>query len=147
MHVTHTESLPALMPASEPSPARLFVVEDSDVVRSLWRAVVARIAGLYLTGEFSRASAAITAIRREPPHLVLLDVNLSDGNGMEVLRVVAAEYPMTKVIVVSNCADPIHRRYFTEAGAYAFYDKSHELAAMRRTLERLAGGRSPATLS
>jgi DNA-binding NarL/FixJ family response regulator len=149
MYVTATESSSsaAPMPAGDSRPSQVFVVEDSDVVRALWRTVVAKIAGLSLRGEFNRASTAIAAIRREPPHVVLLDINLSDGNGMEVLRVVAAEYPMTKVIVVSNCADTTHRRYFTKAGAYAFYDKSHELPAMRHMLEHLAGFRSPASLS
>jgi DNA-binding NarL/FixJ family response regulator len=123
------------------------IVEDSDIVRALWREMVAKIAGLSLTGEFNRASTAIAAIRRAPPDVVLLDIHLSEGNGIEVLRVVTAEYPMTKVIVVSNCADPIHRRHFTKAGAYAFYDKSHELAALRGTLEHLAQRRSPATMS
>ena len=147
MYVTTTESLNALMPAGDSRPSQVFVVEDSDVVRALWRTVVAKIAGLSLRGEFNRASTAIAAIRREPPHVVLLDINLSDGNGMEVLRVVAAEHPKTKVIVVSNCSDPTHRRYFAKAGAYAFFDKSHELAAVRRMLASLAGFGSPAGLS
>ena len=150
MYVTATESSEssaALMPAGDSRPSRVFVVEDSDVVRALWRTVVAKIAGLSLRGEFNRASTAIAAIRREPPHVVLLDINLSDGNGMEVLRVVTAEHPKTKVIVVSNCSDPTHRRYFAKAGAYAFFDKSHELAAMRRMLASLAGVGSPAGLS
>ncbi|UUZ63337.1 response regulator [Polaromonas sp. P1-6] len=88
MHVTNTELLPALMPTRDARPSRLFIVEDSDVVRALWRTVVARITGLSLAGEFNRASTAIAAIRREPPHVVLLDINLNDGNGMEVMRVV-----------------------------------------------------------
>ncbi|MGH8848030.1 MAG: response regulator [Polaromonas sp.] len=146
-HVFDAEPLASLMLASALRPSRLFVVEDSDVVRALWRTVVAKIAGLSLAGEFNRASTAIAAIRREPPDIVLLDIHLSEGDGMDVLRVVAAEYPMTKVIVVSNCADPIHRKYFAKAGAYAFYDKSHELPVMRRTLERLAWVGSPAALS
>jgi len=138
MQVTNTEPLTALMPARDPGPLRLFVVEDSNVVRALRRTLSPPIAGLSLAGVFHRASTAIGAIRHEPPDVVLLDINLSDGNAMEVLRVVAAEYPLTKVIVVSNCADPTHWKYFTKAGAYAFYDKNHELAIMRRMLERLA---------
>ncbi|WP_108217367.1 MULTISPECIES: response regulator [unclassified Pseudomonas] len=138
MQVTHTEPLTALMPARDTGPLRLFVVEDSNVVPALRRTVLPQIAGLSLAGVFHRASTAIAAIRREPPDVVLLDVNLGDGQGMEVLRVVAAEYPRTKVIVVSNCAAPTDWRYFTKAGAYAFYDKNHELAIMRRMLERLA---------
>ena len=145
--VFDSEPLTSLMLASALRPSRLFVVEDSDVVRALWRTVVDKIAGLSLAAEFNRASTAIAAIRREPPDIVLLDIHLSEGDGMDVLRVVAAEYPMTKVVVVSNCSDPIFRRYFARAGAYAFYDKSHELPAMRATLERLAWVESPASLS
>ena len=145
MQITNTEPLTALMPARDSGPLRLFVVEDSNVVRALWRTVTVspQIAGLSLAGAFHRASTAIAAIRREPPDVVLLDVNLSDGNGMEVLPVVAAEYPLTKVIVVSNCADPTHWKYFTKAGAYAFYDKTHELAAMRRMLELTSDSATP----
>lgn len=138
MPVTNTEPLTVLMPARYSGPLRLFVVEDLNVVRALRRTVSQQISGLALAGAFHRASSAITAIRRAPPDVVLLDVNLSNGNAMEVLRVVAAEYPLTKVIVVSNCADPTHWKYFTKAGAYAFYDKNHELAIMHRMLERLA---------
>ncbi|PTR28018.1 MULTISPECIES: response regulator [unclassified Pseudomonas] len=138
MQVTSTEPLTALMPARYSGPLRLFVVEDSNAVPALWRTVSPRIAGLSLAGVFHRATAAIVAIRREPPDVVLLDINLGDGQGMEVLRVVAAEYPLTKVIVVSDCAAPAHWKYFTKAGAYAFYDKNHELAIMGRMLERLA---------
>lgn len=155
MHTLNTT--PLLQPTAQPvaqlvadcgsRPLRLFVVEDSDVVRSLWRAVVARISGLSLAGEFRRASTAIAAIRDDAPDVVLLDIHLSEGDGMDVLRVVAAECPQTKVIVVSNCADATHRRYFAEAGAYAFYDKSHELSSMRRMLARLAADVSPAVPS
>ncbi|MGF6558670.1 DNA-binding NtrC family response regulator [Pseudomonas sp. S30_BP2TU TE3576] len=144
MQVTNTEPLTALIPTRDSGPLRLFVVEDLNAVRVLWGTASPRIAGLSLAGAFHCASTAIAAIRREPPDVVLLDVNLSDGHGMEVLRVVAAEYPLTKVIVVSNCAGPRHWKYFTNAGAYASYDKINELAAMRRMLERLAKSLLPA---
>jgi len=144
MQVTNTEPLTALIPTRDSGPLRLFVIEDSNVVRALWHTVSPRIAGLSLAGAFHRSSTAIAAIRREPPDVVLLDVNLGDGNGMEVLRVVAAEYPLTKVIVVSNRAGPRHWKYFTKAGAYASYDKIHELAIMCRMLERLAKSLLPA---
>lgn len=107
-------------------------------MRAIWRELVAEMAGFSLNGEFSCASAAIAAIRRTAPDVVLLDIQLSEGSGMDVMHVVAQEYPMTKVIVVSNYADPIYRSRFVAAGAYAFFDKSHEIAAMRSSLARLA---------
>lgn len=107
-------------------------------MRAIWRELVAEMAGFSLNGEFSCASAAIAAIRCTAPDVVLLDIQLSEGSGMDVMRVVAQEYPMTKVIVVSNYADPIYRSRFVAAGAYAFFDKSHEIAAMRSSLARMA---------
>jgi CheY-like chemotaxis protein len=165
MYAFDAAPLTVPMPISASCPLRLFVVEDSDVVRALWRSVVSEIPGLSLDGEFNCASSAIDAIRREPPDVVLLDIHLSEDDGMDVLRVLAAEYPTTRVIVVSNCAalthrryaaeylmakvivvsnctDLTHRRFFTKAGAYAFHDKGHEPAStrcMRCMLERLSG--------
>lgn len=154
MRAFDTEPWTASIPTRALRPSRLFVIEDSDVVRALWRTVVANIPGLSLAGEFNCAAAAIAAIRRAPPDIVLLDIHLSESDGMEVLSVIAADYPMTQVIVVSNCADQTHqrylaeypmtkvievsnctdlthRRYFTKAGAYAFHDKGRGLVAMR----------------
>jgi DNA-binding NarL/FixJ family response regulator len=119
---------------------RVIVVEDSPCVRAVWRMMFAEIEGLSIAGEFSSASAAIDAIRREAPDLVFLDVQLIEGSGMDVMRVVATEYPMTKVIMVSNFADPIFRRRYMEAGACAFFDKSHDLAAVHRMVVGLAEG-------
>lgn len=163
MNLFDTAPLTVPMPISAARPLRLFVVEDSDVVRALWRSVVSEIPGLSFAGEFNCATSAIDGVRRDPPDIVLLDIHLSETDGMEILRVLAEEYPMTTVIVVSNCAEHAHRRYltgyptakvisvsncgdlahrqyFTKAGAYAFNDKGHGPAAvrcMRCMLEKL----------
>ena len=117
---------------------KVIVVEDSDALRRLLCSIVASIPGLSVVGEFIGASSAIAAIRRATPDIVLLDIQLGEGNGAEVMRVIAHESLLTKVIVVSNFADAIYRRHFADAGAFAFFDKSFELDAVRFTLEFLA---------
>lgn len=123
---------------------KIIVVEDSDALRNLYCSIVSEIEGLSLVGNFAGAAQAIAAIRRDPPDIVLLDIQLGDGSGIEVMQTVANESPQSKVIVASNFADPIYQRYFAEAGAYAFFDKSHELKAVRTTLEHLAGSATTA---
>lgn len=118
---------------------KIIVVEDSDALRNLYCSIVSEIDGLSLVGNFAGAAQAIAAIRRDRPDIVLLDIQLGDGSGIEVMQAVANESPQSKVIVASNFADPTYQRYFADAGAYAFFDKSHELRAVRTTLERLAG--------
>jgi DNA-binding NarL/FixJ family response regulator len=116
----------------------VMVVDDSDTVRAVWHDMINRIAGLSIAGEFSRAAAAAAGIRRNPPDIVLLDIQLDGESGMEVLKLAVDNYPCTKVLVVTNYADAIYRRHYMNAGAFAFFDKSHELKKLRHTLECLA---------
>jgi DNA-binding NarL/FixJ family response regulator len=117
---------------------RVMVVEDSDIVREVMRLFLAGIPGLLVTGEYCCAPTAIEGIRHDPPEVLLLDIQLHAGNGMDVLNVMTAEYPAVKVIVVTNYADPVFRRHYADAGAYGFYDKCRELNALRSSLEKLA---------
>ena len=113
------------------------VVEDSAAVREVWRQMLASIGGFGVVAEFSRASQAIEGIGQYSHDIVLLDIGLAEGNGMEVLKALVKTCPDTKVIIVTNYAEPIYRQQYLAAGAFAFYDKNRELRALRRTLETL----------
>ena len=115
----------------------VMIVENSGVMQQVWRDMLASIADLTLIGIYSGATAAIAGLRRMPPDIVLLDIRLDEGSGIDVLRVLAAEQADAKVIVVTSENDAVYRRYYTNAGAYAFYGKN-ELGAIRHTLASLA---------
>lgn len=119
----------------------VIMVENSRVMQRVWRDMIDSIVDLTLTGIYSGATAAIAAVRSGPPDIVLLDIQLDEGSGIDVLRMLAAEYANAKVIVVSSEKDDIYRRYCTNAGAHAFHDKS-ELAAIHHTLASLASLKS-----
>jgi two-component system OmpR family response regulator len=116
----------------------VMMVEDSPIVRGVLRGMLETIPQLSLSGGFSGAPAAIDAIRNAPPDVILLDIQLKVGNGMDVLKVVSAEYPAIKVIVVTNFSDAVYRKHYSSAGAFAFFDKCHELRALSGCLEKLA---------
>ena len=116
----------------------ILIVDDSAVVRDLLREMLAQIEGADVVGEFASPAPAIASIRSNPPDVVLLDIDLVDGSGLEVLRAVRAEHPSVKVIVFTNFAEDICRRRCLQAGAYAFYDKKSDLCALRQTLHGLA---------
>lgn len=123
---------------------RIMIVEDSDAVHAVLYNMVTRIPGLSVAGGFSCVSSALEGIRSDPPDVVLLDIQLQGESGMKVMQGVAESHPSTKVIVVSNYADAIYRRHYMNAGAYAFFDKSHDLKKLRHTLENLAASRATA---
>ncbi len=115
----------------------VMMVENSRVMQQVWRDMIDRIAALTLTGIYSGATAAIAAVRSMPPDIVLLDIQLDEGSGIDVLRVLAAEQPDARVVVVSSEQDDVYRRFCANAGAYAFHDKN-ELDAIHHTLATLA---------
>jgi DNA-binding NarL/FixJ family response regulator len=117
---------------------KIMIVENSRIMREVLRVLLSDIAGISVTGEFCCAPTAVAGMLRAPPDVLLLDIDLKVGNGMDVLRVASAQAPAIKVIMVTNHGDQIYRTHCIDAGAYAFYDKSHELDALRRSMRCLA---------
>lgn len=114
------------------------VIEDSDIVRIVFHNLLAQVRGASVIGEFDTAASAIRALAQSAPDAILLDIQLRSGNGMDVLKVVAADYPRVKVFVVTNFTDELYRKRYLDAGASGFFDKSRDLAALRNTLQTLS---------
>lgn len=116
---------------------KVLIVEDSSVVRKVLRNLLRNTEGLAIGAECRSASSAIAAIRQNPPDIILLDIQLNAGTGMDVLNMVAADYPAIKVIVATNFTEDVYRSHYLKAGAYAFFDKSMELPSLQNCVEQL----------
>ena len=125
-------------PEREVSGIRILIVDDSVTIR---RMVAAALRGL---GDVSFAEAAtgLEAVERlalAPPALVVLDLNMPDMHGLEVLRFVR-RHPVhhdLPVIVLTTRDDPASERAATEAGATLYLTKpftASALAAHARSL-------------
>ncbi|MBK7675085.1 MAG: response regulator [Candidatus Accumulibacter sp.] len=68
-------------------------------------------------GEFASPAPAIASIRRRPPDLVVVDIQLLDDSGLDVLRALGPDHPATQVLVFTNHAEDVCRRRCLEAGA------------------------------
>ena len=117
---------------------KVMVIEDSNIVRIVFHNLLAQVRGASVIGEFDTAASAIRALDHDSPDAILLDIQLRSGNGMDVLKVVAADHPQVKVFVVTNFTDELYRRRYLDAGAAGFFDKSRDLAALRNHLQTLS---------
>jgi DNA-binding NarL/FixJ family response regulator len=115
------------------------LVEDSLVLRRRLRDILEDIGRFRIVGEFDTAQDAIAAIGTEPPEVILLDIKLRVGNGIEVLRHIRQHAPDAKVIVFSQHDDPGYREQFEQAGATFFFNKTHETSQLVATLTQLGG--------
>ncbi|HLZ88328.1 MAG TPA: response regulator transcription factor [Puia sp.] len=68
----------------------------------------------------------ISLVNRESPDIVLLDINLPDMSGIELLKLIKEKYPAMRVVMVSNQAYEYHRELCKSLGALQFFDKTRE---------------------
>jgi two-component system, NarL family, response regulator DevR len=113
---------------------RVILVEDSPAVRERIAELLRDFAGVELIGEYEDAASAINGISEGMPDVVLLDIKLRGSNGMEVMHHIIQNKIETKVIVLTNYAEPQYQEIFLRKGAHAVLDKSHEFHRVKELL-------------
>lgn len=110
---------------------RVFLVEDSPVLRERLADLFAPVTNVRTVGYADGADDAIRGILEARPDAVVLDINLAQGSGIDVLRVLQREAPGIEVYILTNFANPQYRRLCTRLGARGFFDKSSEFELVR----------------
>jgi len=110
---------------------RVFLVEDSAVIRDNLTAALEELAPVEIVGfaEDEATAAAWILANRERCDLVVIDLFLRRGSGLELLRETATLTEVRKLIL-SNYATPDMRRKCLELGADRVFDKSNEIEAL-----------------
>jgi len=112
------------------NPLRVFVVEDTLAIRERIEVMVVE-AGAAAVGYASGVDAAIRGIIDLQPELVILDIQLADGTGFDVLRAVHGQAPGIDIYLFSNFDAYPYRQLAERLGARGFFDKSREFDSMR----------------
>jgi DNA-binding NarL/FixJ family response regulator len=107
-------------------PPRVYFVEDSPLVLERLERM-ATLAGAHCVGHAAGAVEAVRGILAAHPDLVFLDLNLAQGTGIDVLRSLRQEAPLTDVYMLSNFAEPAYRQLAERLGARGFFDKTTEI--------------------
>lgn len=110
---------------------QVFLVEDSQLVRERLEALLTQVPGTEIVGRATTASSAIENILATRPDLIVLDVQLAEGSGFDVLRKLHAEAPELNVVMLSNYSSDPYRQIAERFGARAFYDKTREFERVR----------------
>lgn len=119
---------------------RVFVVEDSPAVCERLQTMLAGIEGTEAVGVAATAQGAIDGIRTAQPDVVVLDLRLAEGSGLDVLRALraqCAEDPAREAIAIymlSNFTEAPYRRLAERLGVQGFFDKSTEFERVRDVL-------------
>ena len=124
-------------------PLRVFIADDSKPISDMLTELISEPGRIEVVGVGDSEAAALEAIRRLTPDVVLLDLQLKTGSGTNVIRAVRADprFAATRLLVTSNHTAPQLRAGCIELGADGFYDKVKELEKLTSRLMELAEAR------
>ncbi len=104
----------------------VLLVDDSKIILDYVRLMFRDVEYIGRMEIATCVAQAQDIIRNEETDLVILDISLPDGNGIDMLKWIKYLYPKTIVIMFSNCSDQVHRMISKEYGAEYFFDKVTE---------------------
>lgn len=106
---------------------RTYIVEDSELFRNRLVLLLEEIDGLEIVGLAGSIKAATENIFRLQPDVMLVDINLPDGSGLDILTKTQACGLKIIPIIMTLDPRPEHRNLAMERGAVFFFDKTKEL--------------------
>ena len=118
---------------------RVYLVEDSPILTKLLLGLFEAEPGLVVVGHADTARAATAAIVEHDPDVVVLDLHLREGNGIDVIRALRQNERVPTCIVLTNHSGLPYRKAAMDAGAHHFFDKSAEIPSMLGLLRTLVG--------
>ncbi|HEX4926569.1 MAG TPA: response regulator [Burkholderiales bacterium] len=113
---------------------QIYIVEDSAAVRTRLTAMLGEVPGAEVAGASAGATQATREILESRPEVVILDLNLAEGGGFDVLRALRAEAPEIDVFMLSNFSAYPYRQLAERLGARGFFDKTTEFGRVREAL-------------
>lgn len=134
--------LAAFAPPHAATALRCFLVEDSPVIRQNLVATLEEMLGVEVVGTAEDERSAVQWLREDTAacDLMIIDIFLRQGTGLEVLRQARQRRPGTRLVVLTNYATPDMRKRCAELGADRVFDKSAELEELIAYCESLGSG-------
>jgi two-component system, NarL family, response regulator DevR len=123
-------------------PLRVMLVDDHEVVRSGIRALLQETEDIIVTAEAGTVRKAVDEADRARPDVVVMDVRLADGSGIQATREIRARHPHTRVVMLTSFADDEALFASIMAGASGYVLKQVRGGELVRAIRTVGGGES-----
>jgi len=119
---------------------RALITDDHAVVRRGLKELLTDSRKIEVLGEASNAREAMDQVRSGRWDVVILDINLPDRNGLDLLRDVKREKPDLPVLILSVCSEDQFAVRALRSGAAGYLTKASAPAQLVDAVEKVAGG-------
>jgi DNA-binding NarL/FixJ family response regulator len=117
---------------------RVVIADDSCVIRCRLAKTISRLRGIIVARESDDVETTLEAIRTVRPNVVVLDIQMPGGSGIDVLEQIKKEQCDCVVIMLTNFALPPLKKKCLELGADYFFDKTTEFEKVSEVLKQLS---------
>lgn len=135
--------MPSARTAPELLPIHVVLVEDDPSLRNALSRVVQAAPDMRLTGVAGTRAEGLALLQNPPADVLLVDLGLPDGSGIDVIRAAVLQWPSCSIMVCTNFGDETHVMRSIEAGAAGYLLKDSSPAKMIDEIRSLASGGSP----
>ena len=121
---------------------RILLVDDHEVVRAGVKALLDAQEGMVVVGEADNAEEAVRRVGYDEPDVVVLDVRLPDGSGIEACREIRSRFPEVKVLMLTSFADEDALMAAILAGASGYVLKRVKSNELVTDIRKVGAGES-----
>jgi DNA-binding NarL/FixJ family response regulator len=119
---------------------RVLIADDSEIFVERLGAMLGKMSGVEIVGRPGTGAEATKAIRKLKPDVVILDICMPGGSGIDVLEGMKRDQLTPIVIVLTNHPYPQYSKKCLQSGAKFFFDKSTEFEKVGEVLRSLNSG-------
>jgi DNA-binding NarL/FixJ family response regulator len=131
----------ATAPSAPSESLRVLLVEDDVLLGTLLRDLLSQQPGVRLLGIAGSAEQALTTAQQERPDLILLDINLPDRSGLDLLEELTQSYPDLPVLMLTLADDMESVLAAFRSGAIGYIPKRSALQSLAPALAAVRSGR------
>jgi DNA-binding NarL/FixJ family response regulator len=123
-------------------PLRVMLVDDHEIVRDGIKAMLDVEDDIIVTAQAGTVREAVDEAHRTRPDVVVMDVRLADGSGIEATREIRADHPETRVLMLTSFADDEALFASIMAGASGYVLKQVKSGDLMRAIRAVGAGDS-----
>ena len=125
-----------------PAPVTVVVADDQSAVREGLVLLLGTLPGITVVGQAEDGAAAVDVVAAAQPQVALMDLNMPRCDGVEATRRIRAEYPHTRVVVLTTYSDDDSIINALQAGALGYLTKDATRAEIGRAVQAAAAGQA-----
>src|SRR5579883_2490427 len=129
-----------LMSRTQSDTSRILIVDDHPLFREGLRQMIERTPNLVVCGEAEDAAEAMKAIDELEPDLVLVDISLGVGSGIDLIRAIKARHEDLPILVISMHDESLYAERALRAGAMGYVMKHERGKRVLAAISRVLGG-------